>query len=118
MARHDSRIWVLVAGNDTARIYSSGEGVYEVPAATLATGGERRFCGRTFSHVIADVLHEGARAGAYDGLIVVAPPAISRDLEAAMDPAMAPLVIGRIVKPECDDATASVTRFLTAPSIQ
>jgi hypothetical protein len=99
--KRDSCIWVLVAGRNEARIYSSDDGVFELNAA--------------MPRAVADVLREGARKGAYNGLIVVAPQDISRDIKRELGPEMMPLVIGEIVG-AC--ANAATQRFLTPQWIQ
>jgi hypothetical protein len=112
----DSCIWVLVAGRNEARIFSSGDGVFQLNPVTPAAGDECALPGgRTFPAFVADVLRDGARDGAYDGLIVVAPPDVSRDLRRAMGPEMAPLVIGEIAGQAASDAAL---RFLTPQWIQ
>jgi hypothetical protein len=99
--KRESCIWVLVAGRNEARIYSSADGVYEL--------------GATMPQSVADVLRAGAREGAYDGLIVVAPQDVLRVLKRELGPEMAPLVIGEIAGPA---AAAATQRFLTPQWIQ
>jgi hypothetical protein len=99
--KRESCIWVLVAGRGEARIYSSNDGVYELGAAMPGS--------------VADVLRQGARDGAYDGLIVVAPQDVSCALKHALGPDMAPLVIGEIAGAS---ANAATQRFLTPQWIQ
>jgi hypothetical protein len=99
--KHESCIWVLVAGRDEARIYSSGDGVFEVSASGPGS--------------VADVLRQGAREGAYDGLIVVAPQDVSSALKHELGPEMMPFVIGEIAGAE---AHAATRRFLAPQWIQ
>jgi hypothetical protein len=114
--KRESCIWVLVAGHNEARIYSSDHGVYQLDATMLAAGEALgRSARRTFQSFVADVLRDGACEGAYDGLIVVAPPDVSRDLRRELGPEMTPLVIGEIAGAA---ATAAAERFLTPQWIQ
>jgi hypothetical protein len=99
--KRDSCIWVLVAGHSEARIYSSADGVYELGAAMPRS--------------VADVLRAGAREGAYDGLILVAPQDVTRALKRELGPDMAPLVIGEIAG---SAAAAATQRFLAPQWIQ
>jgi hypothetical protein len=92
----ESCIWVLVAGRNEARIYSSDDGVHELNPATPAAAHVGTTGGGTFPQFVAGILRDGAREGAFDGLILVAPPDVSRDLQHAMGPDMASLVIGEI----------------------
>jgi hypothetical protein len=99
--KRESCIWVLVAGRNEARIYSSGDGVYELSTGTPGS--------------VADVLRQAAREGAYDGLIVIAPQDVSRALKRELGPEMAPMVIGEIAGAA---AAAATERFLAPQWIQ
>jgi protein required for attachment to host cells len=119
MSMHESCIWVLVAGRDEARIYSSADGVYDLNAVMPDAAGKPSILdGTTFSGFVAAVLRDGAREGAYDGLILVAPPDVARDLRHAMGPDIAPLVIGEISQSASAGALHTMQHLLTPQTIQ
>jgi hypothetical protein len=99
--KRDSCIWVLIAGRGEARIFSSGDGIFELGDAMPGS--------------LAEVLRDAARAGAFDGLIVVAPQDVSRDLKRELEPDIVPLVIGEIAGP---GAFLATQRFLAPQWIQ
>jgi protein required for attachment to host cells len=57
---------------------------------------------------VSQLLLEGAREGAYDGLIIIAAPAVAAEREDALAPATRALLIGEIVHDHTIPARADV----------
>jgi protein required for attachment to host cells len=57
---------------------------------------------------VSQLLLEGAREGAYDGLIIIAAPAVAAELEDALAPETRALLIGEIVHDHTIPARADV----------
>jgi len=121
MAAHGTRIWVLITDGVSTRICSSQDGM-----ATPITAPSFNLCGwnsddrdviayrawfkserqvrldqnprRQHVFHISQLLLEGARDRAYDGLVIVAAAPIVAQLEDALAPETRALLIGRIIE--------------------
>jgi protein required for attachment to host cells len=118
-----ARIWVLTVDGEGARICSTADGRTKFiptpayPALMSRDAPAFRGCkayeawyradrpcllvsgavGHFAAH-LAQVLREGAREQAYDGLIVIASPEIARSLERALAPETCALLVGEVVR--------------------
>ena len=120
MSAHGTRIWVVITDGVNTRICSSGDGM-TTPITTPSflrhgsalAGSDLRPYRAWFKaerqgrlsqnprhqHIlhVGQLLLEAAQEGAYDGLIVIAPPAVAAELGDALPPQTRALLIGEIV---------------------
>src|SRR5262245_23670602 len=124
MSPHGKRIWVVITDGASTRICSCQDGMTTpITAPLLHLNGsalveadvraykawfkaERqdrltRNPRRQHAWHISQLLLEGGRDGAYDGLIVIAAPPVVAELKDALAPETRALLIGKII---CDDA--------------
>lgn len=115
------RIWVLITDGVNSRICSSQDGTAMPIAAPLfrlegansherhanmyaawfkAENRSRPSPNPTHQHLLhlSQVLLEGAREGAYDGLVIIAAEAVAAPLKAALAPETRALLIGKVIR--------------------
>jgi hypothetical protein len=113
-----ARIWVLMADVEGARICSTLDGTTKFIPSPQDGGwyrADKTTCllGSALGHFaayLAQILREGARERAYDGLVIIAAPEIARSLERALAPETCALVIGEIVR-DLPRAAAQIAEF-------
>ena len=114
-----ARIWVLITDGVNSRICSSEDGLARpIPApifppegtldrhvnvheAWFKADGQRRLSPNPIrQHLwhLSQVLFEGARHGAYEGLIVIAAEPIAANLKEMLAPETRALLIGKVVR--------------------
>ena len=121
MSAHDTRIWVVITDGMSTRICSSQDGIstpitapdfqlfrpgsderdlvaykawFKAKGQSSLSQNPRR---QHLSHV-GQLLLEGAREHAYDGLLIIAAAPIMAQLESALAPETRALVIGQIIQ--------------------
>jgi protein required for attachment to host cells len=67
---------------------------------------------RGFAETVADYLNEGAKRGAYERLVVAAPPKFLGDLRAALDAKARERIVGEIAKDLTKEADAELLERL------
>lgn len=121
MSVHGTRIWILITDGISSRLCSCQDG-FAAPITTplfdvheMASDGRdaRAYkawfkaepCNRLSrsprrQHVlhVSQLLLEGARERAYDGLVIIAAPSIAAELEEVLAPDTRALLIGNIVR--------------------
>jgi protein required for attachment to host cells len=114
MAGKNAIVWVLITDGATARICSTGDaGTIPVLAPDFSTPDwdERAYrawfradCRRLFSSGrrqlalhLAQLLHEAASEGAFNGLVVIASPQIRDELQRALSMETRALLIGNVI---------------------
>jgi protein required for attachment to host cells len=65
---------------------------------------------REFAHVVAEYLNEGAKRGAFQRLVLAAPPKFLGDLRAALDEKARARLVGEIAKDLTKEADAALLR--------
>jgi len=123
MPLREVRIWVLITDGATARICSTEDGVatpvlvpmlssdyaeafdldwenraYRVWFRAESQAVFPKSASRQLALHLAQLLNEGARDGAFDGLIVIAAPQIRRELQQALSAQTRALLVGRVVR--------------------
>ena len=121
MSVHGTRIWVLITDGLSSRLCSCHDGTTTPITTPLFGLGKTAFDSRDLSaykawfkaepqkrlsqnprrqHVahLCQLLLEGARERAYDGIVVVATPPIAAELEEALAPSVRALLIGKIIR--------------------
>lgn len=119
MSVHGTRIWVVITDGMNTRICSCHDGIPTPITAPYVHGGDpddrdvmanRAWCkaeGQTSlsqnsrrQHLlhIGQVLLEGARERAYDGLVIVAAAPIIVEFDTALAPEVRALLIGKIIQ--------------------
>jgi hypothetical protein len=116
MSAHGARIWVLITDGVNSRLCSCHDGT-ATPITTplFDTHDERDLRAykawfkaepqtrlsqnprRQHMWHVSQVLLEGAREHAYDGLVIIAAPIVAAELEEALAPDTCALLIGQIV---------------------
>ena len=138
MSAHGTRIWVVITDGVSTRICSCQDGIatpitapcfnlhgwdsddrdvmgykawFKAERQTLLSPNPRR---QHLLHV-GQVLIEGARAQAYDGLLIIASAAIAAQLENALASETRDLLIGKIIQ---DYAGPELEVFLKQPEMR
>ena len=131
MSGHGTRIWVVITDGANTRICSSRDGMatpittplFPVHGSALAQPDLRPYKawfkterqGRLSrnprrQHLlhVSQILLEGAREDAYDGLVIIAAPTVAAELENALAPETHVRLIGEIVHDHTISAPADV----------
>lgn len=131
MSGHGTRIWVVITDGVNTRICSSRDGMatpittplFHVHGSALAEWDLRPyrawFKAERQNHLsrnprrqhllhVGQLLLEGAREAAYDGLIIIAAPGVAAELEDALAPEALARLIGEIVRDHTISAPADV----------